>query len=188
MPRPSTRYSASSLLRSVNLDGSINPVHKYPARKETNGTCNHRQHASGLTGVVGKGGPDKLTSQDEEQEADQQTVAHVKHSTSNAPKAQLADPVQERIGKHVECTGPSCAERSPLPVVVLTTQQEVDQQDCDGSASDDHDAIAEEEEAEHVVYFAKPHVVHDKVELDEDGAEREDADKSHGGKGAEICC
>ncbi len=64
-------------------------------------------------------------------------------------------------------------------MVVLGAEQEVDEQDGDGGARDDHNAVAEEEEAEHVVDFAEPHVVHDEVELDEDCTEWKDADESH---------
>ena len=69
-------------------------------------------------------------------------------------------------------------------MVVLGAEQEVDEEDGDGGAGDDHEAVAEEEEAEHVVDFAEPHVVHDEVELDEDGAKGEDAYEGHGGKRA----
>ena len=56
-------------------------------------------------------------------------------------------------------------------MIILAAEQEVDKQDRDGGTSNYHNAIAEEEETEHVVDLAKPHVVHDEVELDEDGAE-----------------
>ena len=56
-------------------------------------------------------------------------------------------------------------------MVVLTAEQEVNEQDRDGGACDYHDTVAEKEETEHVVNLTKPHVVHDEVELDEDGPE-----------------
>ncbi len=56
-------------------------------------------------------------------------------------------------------------------MIVLGAKQEVYEEDGDGSTSDDHNAIAEEEKPEHVVDFAEPHIVHDKVEFDKDGAE-----------------
>lgn len=71
-------------------------------------------------------------------------------------------------------------------MIVLRTEQEVDQEYRDGGTGDDHDAVAEEEKAEHVVDFAEPHVVHDEVELDEDGAEGEDTDEEHGWEWAEV--
>lgn len=73
-------------------------------------------------------------------------------------------------------------------MVVFRAQEEVNKENCDGSAGDDHDAVAEEEEAKHVVDFSKPHVVHDKVELDENRAEGEDANKEHGRNRAEVGC
>ena len=56
-------------------------------------------------------------------------------------------------------------------MIVLTTEQEVDEENGDGGAGDDHDTVAKEEEAEHVIHFPKPHVIHDEVELDEDCTE-----------------
>ena len=73
-------------------------------------------------------------------------------------------------------------------MIVFTAEQKVDEEDGDGRTRDDHDAVAEEEEAEHVVDFSEPHVVHDEVELDEDCAKGEDTDEEHGGDGAEVCC
>ena len=62
-------------------------------------------------------------------------------------------------------------------MIIFATQQEVHEKDGNGSASDDHDAVAQEEEAEHIVHFSKPHVVHDEIEFHEDGAKGEDADQ-----------
>lgn len=71
-------------------------------------------------------------------------------------------------------------------MIVLTAEQEVDEQDSNGGAGDDHDAIAEEQKAEHIVDFAEPHVVHDEVELNENSAERKNTDEKHGGDGAQV--
>lgn len=71
-------------------------------------------------------------------------------------------------------------------MIILTAEQEVDEQDRDSGAGDDHNAVAEKEKTEHVVYLTKPHVVHDEVELDEDGAKGENADKEHGWDGPEV--
>ena len=73
-------------------------------------------------------------------------------------------------------------------MVVFRAQQEVYEENRDSGAGDDHDAVAEEQETKHVVDFSKPHVVHDKVELNENGAEGEDADEEHGRDRAEVRC
>lgn len=71
-------------------------------------------------------------------------------------------------------------------MIVLTAEQEVDEQDRNRGASDYHNAVAEEEETEHVVHLAKPHVVHDEIELHEDGTEGENADEEHRRDGPEV--
>ena len=71
-------------------------------------------------------------------------------------------------------------------MIVLTAEQEVNQQHRDGRTRNYHNPVAEKEKPEHIVYLAKPHVVHDEVELDEDGAEREDADEEHGRDGPQV--
>ena len=71
-------------------------------------------------------------------------------------------------------------------MIVLTAEQEVDKQDRDGGASDYHNAVAEKEETEHVVYLPKPHVVHDEIKFDENGAEGENADEEHRRNGPEV--
>ena len=69
-------------------------------------------------------------------------------------------------------------------MVVFGAQKVVDEHDGDGGARDDHDAVAEEQEAEHVVDAVEPQAVHNEVKLDEDGAKGEEADEEHGGEGA----
>ena len=64
-------------------------------------------------------------------------------------------------------------------MVALGTKQKVDHEHRDGGARDDHEAEADEQEAEHVVHAARPDGVHDEVELDEDGAEGQYADQQH---------
>ena len=71
-------------------------------------------------------------------------------------------------------------------MIILAAEQEVDEQDRDSGTSYYHNAVAEEEESEHVVNLAEPHVVHDEVELDEDGAEGEDSDEEHRREGPEV--
>ena len=44
-------------------------------------------------------------------------------------------------------------------MVILRAQEEVDEEDCDGCTSDNHDPVAQEEEAKHIVHLAKPHVI-----------------------------
>ena len=71
-------------------------------------------------------------------------------------------------------------------MIVFAAEQEVDEQDRNGGTGDNHNAIAEEKESEHVVYLPKPHVVHDEVEFDEDSAKWENANQEHRGDGPKV--
>lgn len=62
-----------------------------------------------------------------------------------------------------------------MPPVVLGAKEEVYQQDCCGSGSDDHQSVAQEQKPEHVIDLVGPERCHDEVQLHENGAEREDA-------------
>ena len=57
-----------------------------------------------------------------------------------------------------------------MPVIILTTKQEIDHEHRDSRTRYYHEAVAEEQEAEHVVDLAEPDGRHDEVELDEDGS------------------
>ena len=130
----------------------------------------------------------RLTSKNKEQERNQRAVPNVQYTPRQATQPQLRDPVDKRVSEDVECRCASCHERSPVPMVILTAEQEVYHQDGDCGACDDHETVAEEEEAEHVVDLAEPDGGHDEVELDEDGSEGEDADDEHGWDGFHVGC
>lgn len=113
-----------------------------------------------------------LTSQNKEQETDQSAVPEIEHIPRPAPQTHLANPVEQRVQEHIQSAGPGGEESPPVPVVVFRAEQEVDHQDRDRSASDDHEPVANKQEAEHIIHFAEPDARHDEIELDEDGAER----------------
>lgn len=71
-------------------------------------------------------------------------------------------------------------------MVVLCAQQKVDHKYCYCRGGNDHEAEAEEQEAEHVVDLREPNRVHDEVQLDKDGAKRKDASQGHGRKRAQV--
>ena len=71
-------------------------------------------------------------------------------------------------------------------MVVLRAKEIVNEHDGDGRAGDDHNAVAQEEKAEHVVNLIEPDAVHDEVELDEDSTEGEGANEEHGWNGPEV--
>lgn len=145
----------------------------------------HRSRSEERGGGEGEGG---LTGEDKHQEADQCTIPQIQHPAHQPAQMQLRGPVRDRMQEDVERAGAGGQERAPVPVVVLGAEQEVDEEDCDRGGRGDHEAVAEEEEAEHVVHLAEPDGAHDEVELDEDGAEGEEADEQHGRDRAQVGC
>lgn len=122
-----------------------------------------------------------LTSKHKPQGPQQQTISQVQDPTGPRSETQRPHPVEQGIQHHICRTGATGAKRSPLPVIILRAEQKVHHEDGDGGGRDDHEAVAEEEEAEHVVDAREPDGVHDKVEFDKDGAKGEDADDEHRG-------
>ncbi len=107
---------AHSFSPSVDFDGSVDPVHEDPARKEADGTYYPMSALAQAAKPFRKGA---LTSQYKKQERDQKTIPYIKHPTGKAPKAQIANPIQQGIRKHIECACSGRTERSPLPMIVL---------------------------------------------------------------------
>lgn len=167
------------LAHLINFNTRIDPAYKHPGAKEANSAGKHKA-----------------------QEADKRTVSKVQHVAGQAAKRQLADPVEDGVEEdiHRACTGGE--EGAPLPVVVFGAQEKVDHQDCDGGAGDDlrvalawfiegteniyHNAVADEEETEHVIEPVEPDRVHDEVQLNKDGAEWENTNQKHARYWAEI--
>lgn len=127
-----------------------------------------------------------LTSKDEEKQGDQGTVANVKHSSGQATELDLCNEVQEAVEEDVGAARASREERPPLPIVVLGAEQEIGHENGDGSADNDHETVAQEEETEHVIDPAEPDRAHDEVKLNEDGAKGKETDEQAAGKGLEI--
>ena len=97
-----------------------------------------------------------LTRQDEYQESHQRRVTNVKDSTRQASEANPCRPEAESIEEDIASCHSSTKESSPLPAVVLGAEQKVYKKDSGTSGGDDHEAITDEEEAEHVVDFVGP--------------------------------
>ena len=129
---------------------------------------------------------EQLTGQDKEQERNQSTVTHVKDGTGHATQAKPGQPVQQCVRKHVSTACTCGPETAPLPVVVLAAEQEIHHQDRDRRTAHDHQAVADEEKAEHVVHLVEPDAVHDEVKFGEDGGERKHTDDEHAWDWAEV--
>ena len=73
-----------------------------------------------------------------------------------------------------------------MPSIILCAEKIIHKHDGDGRRSDNHNAIAEEKKAKHVVHFVEPDAIHDEIEFDKNGAEWKSADEKHRGKRTEI--
>lgn len=62
----------------------------------------------------------------------------------------------------------------------------VHEHDGNRSTGDDHDAVAKEDKAEHIVQSVEPEAVHDKVQFHKDRTERKETDDQHGRYRAEV--
>ena len=111
------------------------------------------------------------TSQNEEQERDQCTVSDIQYSSCQTTELQLRDQINKCIQEHIESRSTSGHERSPVPVIILTAEKEVDHEHGDGCAGDNHETVAEEQEAEHVIDLAELDGGHDEVKLHKDSSE-----------------
>lgn len=116
-----------------------------------------------------------LTCQNEDNETNQGRVAHIEHCASEAAKAHTSRPEDESVHKDIATSHAGTSKGAPLPPVVLSAEQEINQQNGGGGRRDYHQTVAKEEKAKHVVDFAGPQRGHDEIELDEDRTEWKDA-------------
>lgn len=115
------------------------------------------------------------TSQNEHNEGDQRRIAHIEHRPRQSTKADPCRPENERIHKYIS-PGHTCTHKcAPVPPVVLCTQQEIHQQDSGSRRGNNHQAVAEEQEPEHVVDLVGPEGGHNEVQLDKNGTEGENS-------------
>lgn len=112
-----------------------------------------------------------LTCQNEEEEAYQCAVTEVEYTRRQAPKTDVTKPIDHCICKNIACRGPGSVEGSPLPVIVLTAKQKVNQENRDRGTCNDHNSVADEQKAEHVVNFSRPHILQNEEEFNEDSSE-----------------
>lgn len=125
-------------------------------------------------------GQDPHTRQNENKKSNQCRVSHVKNRSGQAAKADPCRPEDERIEKHVASRHPGSDEGAPLPPVVLCAQQEVHQEDGGSCRSNNHQAVAQEQESKHVIDFVGPERGHDEVELNKDSPEGKDTRQQEG--------
>ena len=123
----------------------------------------------------------ELTRQDEHQQTQQRRIPKIHNPARQRRKANIFDPVQQTAGKNIKRTRARREEATPLPVIILRTQKEVNHEHRHRRGGDNHQPKANKQEAEHIVDLAEPDAVHDEIQLDEDGAKRQHARERHAG-------
>lgn len=126
------------------------------------------------------------TSQNKHNEGDQRRIAHIEHGSSQPTKAHTRGPENQRVDEHVSTGHTGTDKCPPVPPVVLGAQQEIHQQHSRGRRGDNHQAVTEEQETEHVIDLVGPQRCHDKVQLNKDGAEWKNAGQQNGRDGAQA--
>jgi hypothetical protein len=109
-----------------------------------------------------------------------------KIASSSPRHGKLRRKVQNTVQEHVDGRGRRREERPPPPAVVFRAKVEVAHEDRYFRAGQDEDRKDEEQEAEDVVDPVVPDAVHDKVELNEDGTERQHTAHEHRRNGLQI--
>ncbi|RUS91111.1 hypothetical protein EGW08_001136, partial [Elysia chlorotica] len=93
---------------------------------------------------------------DEEEEYNNSSVAEVEQSIHKATHLQLGEEEVHTVEEEVDGCEARCQERPPPPMVVLSTQVEIAQQNGRLTAGDDQDDEHKKQEAEHVVSLMGP--------------------------------
>lgn len=114
-------------------------------------------------------------AQKEESRAEDEGVAKVERRLEKTRHLRLHGEVVDGVEEDVAGRGSGGHEGEPLPVVVLHVQEEVDRNDGSADAHHHQDQVHEEEEVIDVVKLVVPKASKNKIHLDEDGAEGEDA-------------
>lgn len=122
-----------------------------------------------------------LTSQNEDNKSEESGVADIQHRAGETTEADPGDPEQNCVQEDVPAGHSRAGKRPPVPPVVFSAQQEVHQKHGRGSRCDNHQPVAEEQEAKHVVDLVRPQRGHDKVELHEYRSKGEDTGQQQRG-------
>lgn len=112
-------------------------------------------------------------------------VTEVEEGGGPALDVQLGEEVVDAVAGQVEGREPAGQEAAPPPVVILSTEVEVAEEDGGLGAGDDQDDVHQEQEPVHVVNLRGPDGVENEEELDEDAAERENS--AHDDSGDRLC-
>ena len=116
-----------------------------------------------------------VTRHEEESQRRETHVAKVEHvCRSGLASLQLLE-VHKGIEEDVKGGGASRAERAPPPVVVLPTKLKVAEEDGNLGAGNNEDDEHQQKEAEDVVVLIHPDRTENEIQLNEAGAEGQDA-------------
>ena len=140
------------LLLLVNLDRAVNFSNEEEGRVEPDGS---REQPKG--------------------DDHHQRVGEVEQGGHELVDVQLRVEVEDAVGEHVDGGPARHEEGPPPPVIVLGAELEIDHDDADLRAGHDQDDEYEKEESEEIVELVFVDGGEDEEQLDEAGAEGQDA-------------
>ena len=153
-------------MRCTNAQLAKNPME--PGSTISNSTKMHREKEGNIH-----------TGHDKHNESDQRRIANIQNRSREPTKANSSRPEEERVEENIATCHTSSRKCAPMPPVILGAKQEIHQQHCCGGGGDDHQTIAYEQEAKHVVDLVGPERGHDEIEFHENRSKGKKTGQKH---------
>ena len=102
-------------------------------------------------------------------------VSEVKGYLKQTAHLSFVEEVEYGVEEYIACCRPGWAEGHPLPMVILCIQDEVHSYDSSAHCHHAQDGIHQKHESVHIVELIRPESCEDKVHLDKNWTEGQDA-------------
>ena len=153
-------------MRCTNAQLAKNPME--PGSTISNSTKMHREKEGNIH-----------TGHDKHNESNQGRITNIQNCPREPTKADSSRPEEERVEENITTCHTGSGKCAPVPSVILGAEQEIHEQHGRGGRGDDHQTIADEQEAEHVVDLVGPERGHDEIEFHENGSKGKKTGQKH---------
>ena len=153
-------------MRCTNAQLAKNPME--PGSTISNSTKMHREKERNIH-----------TGHDKHNESNQGRITNIQNCPREPTKADSSRPEEERVEENIATCHTGSGKCAPVPSVILGAEQEIHEQHGRGGRGDDHQTIADEQEAEHVVDLVGPERGHDEIEFHENGSKGKKTGQKH---------